>query len=79
MMASLKLGPFVELEKPLSSLVIDISSIGLCFIVLIGCSVENRLIMVVHSNMTKSFPLFCGDKLLVLLFKIIQRQADLAT
>jgi hypothetical protein len=43
MMAGLKLGLFVKLEK--SSLVIDISSIGLHFIFLIGCSVESKLII----------------------------------
>ncbi len=75
MMAGLKLGPFVELEK--RSLVINISSIGLRFIVRIGCSIESRLIMVVHSNMINFLP-FCSDKLLVLLFKIVQSQADLA-
>jgi hypothetical protein len=44
MMAGLKLGPFIKLEKPLISLVIDISSIGLCFIFWIGCSLKADLL-----------------------------------
>jgi hypothetical protein len=79
MMAGLKFGPIVEREKAFVCLVLDIGSIGLCFIAVIIGGIEGSFVVLVHSNIAYSFSLLCGNKLMIHLFKIVQHRANLST